>query len=311
MFLDFNTVRVESAEIFAELLEVGKHPENVGGNEVIGKTPPLTPKEVLLNRLKTNHTLARSALNEINKISFTDSTVLKNHEQLTNFYQKLYTFEDAVIYNLARVTNNESFADFIDTTFETGKEWPELLAEDKRLIILFSEMSQKYALEFDLETYEKIFTSKLAFLRTQIISEEFRSVKYEFTLPKSFSQGNISVNWIGTSIEKLTFSLQHPNGSVIKFKTSIVPGKKDGIITTPINRLPTDGTIVSIPNDQYSIYSSDTVFSIDSRINYEKEFIIFNFFQNDPILSPLDGTWILNITAPVGLKIYFGANILP
>src|SRR5512144_1698952 len=75
LYFEMDHLRQESAQIFAELLEVDRHSERVGAVQAIGSKPPLASHEELTNRLKENKISAEKMLATIDANKFTDPEV--------------------------------------------------------------------------------------------------------------------------------------------------------------------------------------------------------------------------------------------
>ena len=307
LYLVLNQAREESAKTFAELLMAKKHPERVGVEETIGNPLPLESVNELIAQLENNRAKINSTLSDIEKRSLIDPEMADSYRQAREFFDQLASFEDQATDSLSRVKTKEEFTQYINFIFETESQFPALIQKDEAFVELLLALVARRDMEIEVQAYDEIFRKRSGELDSPIVGEQTGQVKYEFTIPEYITQENVVVSWAGVPIENLVFGLEHPDGRRINFKVAPVAEGEYGT-DVPINALPTDGSVVLIPSEEYP---AGVLAPNVSQMYYEKELLSMNIYPDDPILAPVDGDWTLYVTAPSGLQLFIGAFYLP
>lgn len=267
------------------------------------------------NQIHLHHRLrwVESTGRELETRPFENPEVSNRYRQIVNYNQQLILFENIVIDLLSRVENAQEFSAFINTIFEMENTWPFLITDDENFRILLSDLAFRHALEFDDAPYDKILGDRLVELRAPAVSldlDRLGKVTYEFDVPEQFSQTVVSVGWAGVPVDVFQFALQHPDGRTLQFKLAPF-NEKQYIYHIRMNHLPADSSVVTIPNEEYPALEKITGQEKDSTVGYEQDVVVIKLFPDDPILAPMDGKWLLTVTAPAGLEIIFGAAPIP
>src|SRR3990167_4441109 len=88
LFFEIDTARHQSAEIFAELLELKENPGREHTEQKLGQPPPLSSSAELLDRLRKNQQTVGDSLELITSKSFSDKEISTTHTQVRSFYSK-------------------------------------------------------------------------------------------------------------------------------------------------------------------------------------------------------------------------------
>lgn len=305
LLLAVNQARVESANVIAELMEAKKDPAVTAGDGETGKR--------LIARLEENRKPVESTYKEIAARPFVNQEAANQYGRIEDFYQQLILFENYVIDNLAQIENEQEFSVVIDRIFEADRVWPDLMAADENFRELLTDLASRHKLEFEDKSYDEIFRDRLAELRAPAgpeVSDRLGQLTYEFEVPNPFRQTTVSAAWTGAPIELFQFALQHPDGSRINFK--LAPLDEDQyIFDIPISNLPTDGSVVTLPSEEYPALDNAASSGMGVFVGYDEDVVMLKLLPEDPFLAPMYGKWSFTITAPAGLEIVLGDATIP
>ena len=279
LYFEMDQVRQDSAQIFAELIEVNKNPEQVGTEKSIGSKPTLSSQEELIGRLKENQISVEKNLATIDANKFTDPEVKRRYDEVRTFYTTLFEFEDMALTELALAENNEERQLHLATTLFEGVGWPTLLAQDAHLLNTLTSLAELHSLEFTPLSYENIFRERLIELRRPIISDEVNTIVYPFTV-KGTAEHYVMLN-VAFDIplsDKIEVSLEDPRGH----------------------------TITSDQFAKYTASDNSPELNFLSYISRTDSVIIVKFFPSDPSIELIPGDWKLYVTAPVGSSMVIG-----
>jgi len=276
LYFDMNQVRQDSAQIFAELIEVDTNPERVGVKESIGSEPPLSSQDELIDRLKENQTSVEQNLDTIEANKFTDPEVKRRYDEMYTFYTTLFEFENMFLAELSLAENNEEQYAHLTTTLFEGGDWPSLLAEDAKLLDELVSLAELHDLEFIPLSYENIFRERLIELRRPIISDKVNTIVYPFTVDETaVNQVSLTIGFNIEVTDKIIISLEDPGGRIIS-------------------------------SDQLAEYSQSAQMNHLSFISRDNHTIGIKLFPDDPLVMPIMGNWKIYVTAPVGSKLVIG-----
>lgn len=276
LYFEMDQVRQDSAQIFAELIEVDRNPERVGAEETIGSKPTLSSQEELVFRLKENQKSVEQNLTTIDSNKFTDPEVKRRYDEVRTFYTTLFDFEDMVLAELSSAKNSEERHAHLATTLFEGTNWPALLTEDIRLLDSLTSLAELHGLEFVPLPYEDLFRERLIELRRPIVSDEVNTIVYPFTVDETAVHQVVLT--IGFDIEvsdKIKISLEDPSGRIIS-------------------------------SDQLAEYSQSAQMKHLSFISWDNSSVGIKLFPDDPFLMPIMGDWKLYVTAPIGSNMVIG-----
>lgn len=318
LYFDIDYVRKQSAEIFAEILEVKAQPERVETIKEIGKPIPLKTREELLGSLETNNISVKSSLDAIATKSFTNQGVIDRHVLTRDFYTFLNTFEKNMLAGLNKVETEEEFARYIDQIFEYGNDWPTLLTKDTDLRNSLTQLALEYEIAFEAKAYSEIFRERLIELRNPQIKEpeavngqlQLGQATYEFEIPPNIIEETVNASWMGITINKMAFGLRHPDGRLFNFMIGEPPSEST-INQIIINNIPPGETGPVIPSVNYPLVDGSKSTNNNSYIGYEDSWLVIKLFPEDPILKPIEGKWKLYVAAPEGIELVFGSISIP
>lgn len=279
LYFEMDQVRQESAQIFAELIEVDRNPERVGEKETIGSKPSLSSQEELIGRLEENQKSVEQNLSTIDANRFTDPEVNRRYNGVRTFYTTLFEFEDMVLTELSLAKNNQERRAHLATTLFEGTDWSALVGEDAQLLDALASLAELHGLEFDPLAYEDIFRERLIELRRPIISEEVNTIVYPFTVK-------------GTAIHYVMLNISFDVPLSDKIKVSIED--------------PRGRTITSDQLVEYTDSDNSPELNQLSYISRSDSVIIVKFFPSDPSVELVPGDWKLYVTAPVGSGMVIG-----
>lgn len=279
LYFEMDQVRRESAQIFAELIEVNNNPERVGVDETIGSKPSLSSYEELVDQLEENQMSVEQSMATIDANKFTDPEVKLRYDEVHSFYSTLFEYEDIVLIELLLAENNKQRHAHLATTLFEGTEWSALLGKDAQLLDALASLAELHGLEFTPLSYENIFRERLIELRRPIISDEVNTIVYPFTVKgTAVHYVMLNVSFDIPLSEKIKISLEDPNGRTIS-------------------------------PDQFAEYTdSDNSAKVNylSYIARSDSVIIVKFFPGDPSVELIPGDWKLYVTAPIGSSMVIG-----
>lgn len=317
LYFRVDHVRVDSAKIFAELLESQRSPERVGsGTQELGDKPFLSTRDELLNEISTNRNEVLNAISVVKSEEFSSEEVVKVHSQLEDYYKKLFEFEDKIVEGLTGIQNESDFAIFIKNIFEDDANWPAVLENDAKLRGTLKVLAEKNNVEFTDISYEDAFKQKfIQFDTPEIDPTQLGQAKREFNIPEGFIQANISISiGPGADVSDLVYGLRHDDtGKVINFMISEAPDEKEDF-TVIINKLPQSDTSENItadiiPSELYPTVDPNRSYN-EAKIDYGKSYLLITLYPDDPVLSPVHGDWTIFVLAPAGLEIVIGVTHL-
>jgi hypothetical protein len=275
-YFELDHVRQESAEIFAELMDVAKYPERVGIVQSIGTKPSLSSQEELIGKLKENQNFVEQALAVIDANKFADLEVERRYEVVHAFYNTLFEFEDMALRELSEAENNEQKQLHLATILFERREWPAMLAADSHLREVLVSLATLYGLKFASKPYEDLFRERLNELDIPLVSDEVNTIMYPFTVSEiAQRQVVLSVSFEIPLSDKISISLEDPRGRIIS-------------------------------SEQLAEYDHSAEMNNISYIAREESVIIIKLFPNDPTVMPIVGEWKLYVTAPVGSYMVIG-----
>lgn len=278
LYFEMDHVRQESAQIFAELIEVDRNPERVGAVDAIGSKPPLASHEELTQRLKENQSSVKNTLAVIDANRFTDPEVDLRYEEVRTFYTALSKYEDLVLTELSRVKNNQEQRAHLGTTLFEGADWPALLAEDAHLRDTLASLAALHSLEFAPTSYEDLFRQRLIELDTPFVSDEVNTIVIPFNVNElAQRQVVLVVSFEIPLSDKIKISLEGPHGRIIT-------------------------------EDQLAEDSLSSERNQLSYITRDQSTILIKLFPADSLVMPIMGDWKLYVTAPVGSNVVFGVT---
>jgi len=276
LYFEMDQVRQDSAQIFAELIEVNTNPELVGAEEVIGSKPSLSSQDELVDRLKENQTSVEQNLDTIKANKFTDPEVKRRYDEIHTFSTTLFEFENMVLTELSLTENNEERQTHLATTLFEGGGWPSLLAEDAKLLDELVSLAELHDLEFTPLSYDDLFRERLIELRRPIVSNEVNTIVYPFTVDETaINQVSLTIGFDIEVSDKIKISLEDPSGRIIS-------------------------------SDQLVEYSQSAQMNHLSFVSRDNHTIGIKLFPDDPLVMPIMGNWKMYVTAPVGSNLVIG-----
>ncbi|MCH7605186.1 hypothetical protein IID24_04345 [Patescibacteria group bacterium] len=298
LYFSIDSVREESAQIFAELLEAKSTALGIAGTKA--DNPKFSgPPEALIDVLKQNRGRIDDALAEIDTKNFPSEDIAKAHKEIRGFYTYMAAFEDEVLVGLENAQTKEGFANLIDEIFESPEKGFEgIILLDGKLQETLRNLAETYDIAFSSKSYDEVFRERLIGLRTPVISEDIRGiVVYPFLIeyrsqyiPEYAAQSTVSASWSAPDIDQFEFALEHPDGRIFRLGQLRVrqQGDADYYDNKPLFAETLDGSTTSF-------------------FDYGETFLVFKIFHDDPAVAPVIGEWKLHVQAPAGIEIVFGA----